>query len=255
MLYTSVLAAIATEFETYDATLIEALNRSVGSNKVLNLNCAGAKAHDYDTTGRGRYNIEGFSNGLNVNFNGNSTLFASGGIYPYSDGYTIKKYIESNSTSDGSDAYQGLSLGEVSALKEREALGDAAIKKIQAKLGSEWTIKTDWASVIKGLKEHYPGDLPYIYTIYERLYQNLANETDSFDSDVVEALNDAVGDKKYYNIRFGEKGEEYPGRRYRFDGFKDGVQFAWNPTSGICSDPMYPWSESSALKQYVLDNC
>ena len=76
------------------------------------------------------------------------------------------------------------------------------------------------------------------------------------DSDVVEALNEAVGANKTITLTIGVEedpaGFENGGERCRFEPLKDGVKIVWKPSNFIFE---YPYSRDYNLNAFVLKNC
>jgi len=251
LVYGRLFANLADEAETFDAQVVELLNEKV-TDKAYNI-CFGESPTSIDyTNGGGRCHIDIASNGVNITWNPESSVCSSP-MYPYSDKYGIVSYLM-NQESDS-----GVSLAVTNLLKDKKALGDAAIEKVKTKLGPEWTIECDFAGCIKAIKQYRSGDVPYLHLVYERLYRDIAADVLTLDADEVEALNEKVGDKKRIHINWASNPKDVD---YYGNGggrcilaFSEGLHILWNPETTICSDPVFPYSDKYGIKKFVLDNC
>lgn len=144
--------------------------------------------------------------------------------------------------------YKGFKLGEKKSLKAKEGVLAEATKTLNAKLGTGWEFSIDWEGFSKlDDKQWIAGN------VYDKIVARISSEdVNGMDEDVVEALNDAVGENKRINLVLGEKGGEYPAGRYKLDGFDGGITVTWNPEN-MGYD--YPYSSKYTITQYVLDNC
>jgi len=252
LVYERLFQNIADEAEKFDAQIVEVLNTKVGANKVYHVAFGESpKSNDYKNGG-GRCQISVDGNGVHILWNPESSV-CSNPMYPYSDSYGLKSYFLNQEGSDG------LSLAVSNLVKEHAKKGDAAIEKLKKKLGADWTINCDFGSAISAMKQHRSGDVPYIHLIYERLYQNIADDAEKMDADEVEALNDKVGDKKVVRVIWAQSPKDVPsssnGGGRCIISFNEGLHILWNPESSVCSNPMFPYSDKYNIKKFVLDNC
>jgi len=252
-IYTKLFKNIADEADTFDAQVVEVLNKQVGDNKVYRISYGETPKSSDWKNGGGLCAIDITANGVSILWNPDITL-GYNPLYPYSASYGINNFLQ-NQEGDA-----GVSLAVSNLLKGKESAGDAAIEKVKAKFGAEWTIACDFANVIKSMKANQPDDVKWLYMVYERLYHNIADDCAKLDADEVEALNEKVGDKKVIRIVYANSANDVPsssngGGRCTLS-FNEGLHILWNPETGcLGKNPMFPYSDKYGVKKFVLDNC
>merc|ERR1712232_1012467 len=78
--------------------------------------------------------------------------------------------------------------------------------------------------------------------VYQKHAKGLSEEVNSFDDEIVEALNDAVGDNKTITIGLGADSEDYSSNDGTFciKGFDNGVTILVGKRYGLSGTYVYP---------------
>ena len=152
---------------------------------------------------------------------------------------------------EGQD-YKGFKLGEKKAIREKEADFAALSKTVIAKLGTGWEVKFDWATIYANSPEDQRLTLGDIF--YVSFMKGLVKDVESMDAEVIEALNDAVGDKKvitFTTTKTADGDFGTGGGTYRIE-FKDGVLITYK--AEWSRGYPYPYNDYT-IKAFVLKNC
>jgi hypothetical protein len=126
------------------------------------------------------------------------------------------------------------------------------VADIASKLGAGWNVVFDWDSFQKA-PEDKRMDLGKI--LYTQQLKGLSTEVASFDDEVTEVLNDAVGADKTITWILGAENDDYKNGNgtFRIEGFGGGVKIYVNPRYGLGTSYAYP--QGDGIKGFILKNC
>lgn len=201
----------------------------------------------------GSYQI---SNRLNISVDASAGLVMewSGDYYSYSHNSPyLCEYIDSLPGVAANPPYPGnWTLEQLKALTASKSAFDAAEKAVQAKLGADWKIECDWASVAEHSATASSSYVkkPGKYWIEEVIQGFAKDDLAKFDEDVSEAMNELCGGAHVIKFALGPKTGSYAiSNRLNIEMDESaGATFTW---SGDYFS--YSWNSDYA-NQYVLSN-
>jgi len=165
--------------------------------------------------------------------------------YDYNGQYLFKTLSTNSSPYPGTWTYE-----ELVNVKTGFPKVEAALAKVQAKLGAAWQFNVDWASVELGTRgNNYRNDVSRYWLDVINGFTDNDIHNAKCDADVVEALNDTCS-KKLVSFKMGPKGEyKEGGGRLNLTVGESGITIDWSPDwfAYAYADPY--------VTNWILANC
>lgn len=227
-----------------DQDTVDTLNKIVGGNKVLTYTC-GPKDGKYTVSNRLNFSVDE-ANGCKLEWSGDYFGYSHNAKY-------LLDYIDSLPGVAAHPAFEGnWRLAELKTIVAKKSTLEQVESAIKAKLGAEWSLLVDWASMAEHsvkASSSYRKD-PGRYIVDELLNKYVTDDLNKYDEDVVEAANELVGDKKVINIKLGPKTGSYK--------ISNRLNLAMDEDNGFTAEWSgdyfgYSWNSDYSNK-YILDN-
>jgi hypothetical protein len=238
-----VVCLVDNDISKFDADAAAALNKVCGAGAKKITITMGPKTAEYKVSSRMNISIK--AGGVTITWN--ADWFG----YDHGVNYVQEALLAMPNATANPPIAGDWTLAEIKSVKAAQDKVDAALHKLRAKCGNDWSIDVDWASFATYSKGNsYRSDAGK-YICGSLIGGFGDHDADKFDGDVAEALNGAVGTSRKVKFSLGPKDGKYEtNSRLQIKVDKStGVELQW---SGDWFGYDY---DSDYINQWVLKNC